>query len=69
VELAAGLLFTFLYWKFGLSLQLGMPIVYASLLTLIFVINLEHGLIPNRLIYLGMVVAFGFSFFWPELGW
>ena len=68
VELATGLLFAFLYWKFGLSPQLGMSIVYASLLILIFAIDLEHQLILNRLVYPGIVIAFIFSFLQPEPG-
>jgi len=69
VELVTGLLFAFLYWEFGLNSQLGMSLVYASLLIVIFVIDLEHQLILNRVVYPGIVVAFAFSFLWPELGW
>src|SRR4030043_2257285 len=69
VELVTGLLFAFLYWKFGLSPQLGMSLVYASLLIVIFVIDLKHQLILNRVIYPGIVVAFAFSFLLPDLGW
>ena len=68
VELVTGLLFAFLYWNFGLSPELGMSIVYASLLILIFVIDLEHQLILNKVIYPGILIAFAFSFLWPELG-
>ncbi|MFQ5925559.1 MAG: prepilin peptidase [Dehalococcoidia bacterium] len=68
VELATALLFAFLSWQYGLSLQLGMALVYGSLFLLIFVIDLEHGLVLNNLVYPGMALAFVFSFFWPELG-
>ncbi len=67
VELTAGLLFAFLFWWYGLSLQLFMALVYACLLIVIFVIDLEHGLILDRVIYPAMALAVVFSFFWPGI--
>jgi len=63
-----GLLFAFLYWKFGLGLELGISLVCACLLTVIFVIDLENQLVLDKVIYPGMVIALAFSFFWPGLG-
>jgi len=57
VELATGLIFALLYWHFGLSAQLGVMILYACLFIIIFVIDLEQGLILNKVVYPGMVVA------------
>ncbi len=68
VEGITGLLFALLCWKFGLGLELGISLVYASLLTAIFVIDLENQLVLDKVIYPGMVVALVFSFFWPGLG-
>ena len=72
VEGMTGLLFALLYWyinsKFGLGLELGISLIYASLLTAIFVIDLENQLVLDKIIYPGMALAFAFSFFWPELG-
>ena len=68
VEGITGLLFTFLYWKFGLGLELGISLVYVSLLTAIFVIDLENQLVLDKVIYPGMALALAFSFFWPGLG-
>ncbi len=68
VEGITGLLFAFLYWKFGLGLELGISFVYASLLIVIFVIDLENQLVLDKVIYLAMVLALAFSFFWPGLG-
>ncbi len=70
VELGTGLIFAFLYWHFGFErgAELGMSIVYASLLIVIFFIDLEHQLILNVVVYPGIVIAFAFSFIWPELG-
>jgi len=68
VEGMTGLLFAFLYWKFGLGLELGISLVYACLLTVIFVIDLENQLVLDKVIYPGMALALAFSFFWPGLG-
>jgi len=57
VELATGLIFALLYWHYGLSAELGVMAFYACLFTIIFVIDLEHGLILNKVVYPGMVVA------------
>jgi leader peptidase (prepilin peptidase)/N-methyltransferase len=68
VELITGLAFAFLYWHFGLSGELGMAIVYTCFLIVIFFIDLEHGLILNKVVYPGIVMAFIFSFLWPDHG-
>jgi leader peptidase (prepilin peptidase)/N-methyltransferase len=57
VELATALIFAFLYWHYGLSAELGIMAFYACLFIIIFVIDLEHGLILNKVVYPGMVVA------------
>jgi len=67
VEGVTGLLFALLYWKFGLGLELGISLVYTSLLTAIFVIDLENQMVLDKVIYPGMALALAFSFFWPGL--
>ncbi len=67
VEGITGLLFTFLYWKFGLSLELVISLIYACLLTIIFVIDLENQLVLDKVTYPAMVLALAFSFFWPGI--
>lgn len=67
VEGVTALLFTFLYWKFGLGLELGVSLVYASLLIIIFVIDLENQLVLDKVTYPAMALAFIFCFFRPEL--
>ena len=57
VELATALIFAFLCWHYGLSAGLGIMIFYACLFIVIFVIDLEHGLILNKVVYPSMVVA------------
>jgi len=57
VELATSLIFASLYWHYGLSVELGVMAFYACIFIIIFVIDLEHGLILNKVVYPGMVVA------------
>jgi leader peptidase (prepilin peptidase)/N-methyltransferase len=57
VELATALIFALLCWHYGLSAELGVMAFYACLFTIIFVIDLEQGLILNKVVYPGMVVA------------
>jgi len=45
-----------------------MSLVYVSLLIVIFFIDLDHQLILNKVIYPAILIAFAFSFFWPDLG-
>jgi len=68
IEGASGLIFAGLYCKFGLGLELAIALVYACLLTIIFVIDLERQLVLDIVVYPGMVVALAFSFFWPGVG-
>ncbi|MFC2071426.1 prepilin peptidase [Chloroflexota bacterium] len=68
VEGITGLLFAFLYWKFGFGLELVISLIYASLLVIIFVIDLENQLVLDKVTYPAMVLALAFSFFWPGLG-
>jgi leader peptidase (prepilin peptidase)/N-methyltransferase len=63
VELATALIFAFLYWwcvifkpELGIA-AFGVLAFYACLFIIIFVIDLEHGLILNKVVYPGMVVA------------
>lgn len=69
VEGVTGLLFASLYWycKFELGPQLAISLIYACLLTVIFVIDLENQLVLDKVVYPGMVLAFAFFFFWPEI--
>jgi leader peptidase (prepilin peptidase)/N-methyltransferase len=66
VELATGLIFAFLYWYYGLSSGLGVMAFYACLFIIIFVIDLEHGLILNKVLYPSMVVAVLLALFLPQ---
>ena len=67
VEGVTALLFALLYWKYGLEAQLGIVLVYTCILTIIFVIDLEHQLVLNKVTYPGMIIAFGLSILSPEI--
>ena len=64
VELATGVIFAALAWHYGLHPELAFAVVYAGLFILIFVIDLEQGLVLNSVILVGIVLAVAFSFFW-----
>jgi leader peptidase (prepilin peptidase)/N-methyltransferase len=68
VELATAVIFALLCWHFQLSPELGVMIFYACLFIIIFVIDLEQGLILNKVVYPTMVVAFLLALYpWPWL--
>ena len=68
VEVLAGALFAASYLKLGW----GAPVVVAcagvALLMAVAVIDLEHRLIPDRIVIPAMVVLLVLAPFWPELG-
>jgi leader peptidase (prepilin peptidase)/N-methyltransferase len=57
-----GVGFPLLYWYYGLTALLGISLVYLCLLTIIFVIDLKHQLILNRVVYPGMGLALALAF-------
>jgi leader peptidase (prepilin peptidase)/N-methyltransferase len=57
VELGAGVLFGFFYWHFGLSVELAMAMVYTAVFIVLSVIDLDHQLILNVVVYPTTVVA------------
>ena len=71
VELASGALLAFLYQLYGLTPELGVTAFWAVVFILVFVIDLEQGLILNRVVYPSMVVALLFAGFldppWMEM--
>lgn len=57
VELVSGVIYAFLYWKYGLTPELGAMIFYAALFTIIFMVDLEKNVILNKVVYPAMVIA------------
>lgn len=66
VELATGIIFAFLYQHCGLTPDLGVMAFYTCLLIIIFVVDLEQGLILNKVVYPAMVVALILAIFLPQ---
>jgi len=65
VEIGTGLLFGYLFWHYGWSVELPLVLFYSALFIVLAVIDLEHQLIPNRIVYPATVVALVISIFLP----
>jgi leader peptidase (prepilin peptidase)/N-methyltransferase len=61
VELAAGLMFTAIYLKYGISPEFIFAAYLMSILLIVFFIDLKHMIIPNGLVLVG--IAGGLAFF------
>ena len=68
VELGTGLMFAFLWWWYGLTPELGIMSFYFCLLTLILVVDLERGLILNKVVYPATAIALIIAVFTPNPG-
>ena len=68
VELGVGALFTFLYWIYCLDVGLLIAAAYVSLFLLLSVTDLEHGLIPNNVVYPAVVASIIAAPFRPSIG-
>ena len=65
VEVGTGALFGYLYWHYGLSIELAVTAFYCCLFITLMVIDLEHGLILNKIVYPAALVAIIISIFLP----
>jgi len=68
VEILTAALFAFLWWYFGPGLPLAIATIYTCILLVVAFIDLEHGLILNKVIYPSIGIALVLSFFWPGTG-
>jgi len=68
VEVGSGLLFAFIYWHYGLSVEFAVTAFYGSLFIVLGVIDLEHKLILNKIVYPAAVVALIIDVFLPPPG-
>jgi leader peptidase (prepilin peptidase)/N-methyltransferase len=68
VEIGTGAYFGFLFWRFGLSPELGIIAFYSCIFIVLMVIDFEHGLILNKIVYPAMAIAFLISAFAPGTG-
>ena len=65
VEIGTGVLFACLFWLYGSSIELAVAAFFSSLFIVLMVIDLEHGLILNKIVYPAVVVALLISVFLP----
>jgi leader peptidase (prepilin peptidase)/N-methyltransferase len=63
VEIATAALFGLAYWQYGLSIELAIALFYISLFMVVLVIDLEHGLILNKIVYPALAIALLLSVF------
>lgn len=57
VELSTGLLFAFLYWHYGPGWELALVALYCCFFIALLLIDLEHGILPNKIVYPAMIIA------------
>lgn len=57
IELATGVLFALAFWKFGISLRAAIFAAFFWVLVVLTVIDLEHKLLPTRIIYPSLATA------------
>lgn len=68
VELGTGLLFAYLTFSYGLSIEFLILAFYSGLFIILAVIDLEHGLILNKITYPAIGISLVLSPFWSSLG-
>jgi leader peptidase (prepilin peptidase) / N-methyltransferase len=68
VEAATGALFLAGYYAFGLTPLLPVRLLFACAMVVLFVIDLEHQILPNEITLPGIVIGFVLSFLVPP-GW
>jgi leader peptidase (prepilin peptidase)/N-methyltransferase len=57
VELGTAVLFAFLYWHYGLGWELALVAVYCCLFIILLLIDLEHHILPNKIVYAAVIFA------------
>ncbi len=57
VEVITGLLFMFLYWHFNVSYELLIVLIYTGFFIVLFITDLEQGILPNKIVYAGTIAA------------
>lgn len=68
VEVLSGVLIVFLYWRYGLSFGFAINAFYCCLFIVLAVIDLEHRLILNKIVYPASAVALIIGVFLPHPG-
>jgi len=68
VELGTAILFAFLYWHYGLGWELALVALYCCLFISLLLIDLEHSILPNKIVYPGMIIALAIATLGSILG-
>ena len=68
VEALTGALFTAVYVRYGFEVEFVLLATSVSLMLVFALIDLEHGIIPNKIILPSLAVLIILSPFWTELG-
>ena len=68
VEVGTGLLFALTYWYYGLSFEFAIAAIYVCLFVVLGVIDLEHNLILNKIVYPATVLALIINVFFTHSG-
>jgi leader peptidase (prepilin peptidase)/N-methyltransferase len=58
IELFTGSLFAFLVWYSGLSYELLIILIYTCFFIVLAITDLEQGILPDKIVYAGMIAAF-----------
>lgn len=57
MEIGTGILFAYLFWKYGFTWELSVLIVYSLILLILLVTDIEQMLIPNVVSYPGYIIV------------
>ncbi len=68
VEILGAAIFALGYWHFGVSAEFGILVYYCCLFLVLGVIDLEKGIIPNRITYPSAGIALIISSFFSQIG-
>jgi prepilin signal peptidase PulO-like enzyme (type II secretory pathway) len=68
VEISTSLLFTITYLRFGFSPAALLLCIICAILIIIAVIDIEHGLILNRIMLPSLTALLLLAPFWPDIG-
>jgi leader peptidase (prepilin peptidase)/N-methyltransferase len=66
VEFSTGILFAFLFWRYGMTFEFPLIAFYTCILFVLAVIDLRHKLILNVIVYPAAAIALIIGFFLPE---
>lgn len=58
VESSTAAIFVCLFWYYGISWNLGIVALYCCLFIVLLITDLEHNILPNKIVLPGMAIAF-----------